>query len=321
MKKVNKYLFHCSLCGGTDFATLGFAGGFSSRTTSRICRKCGLVCLNPRWDEAGYAEYYRNAYYRAYHFLEKVTPQTDQRGEAIAKGTSQVVGQTASILEIGAGFGTNLMSLCQHGYRNLACIEVDANCCRVIKEHIPSCRVFAGTLAEYVSAEREKSDVVILSHVLEHFVEPRAALMQVRKLLKPEGLLMILVPDAGPPHRLLRQLTTPHTHYFTRVTLSLIVRSCGFEEPTEAAPRPGEIFFVCRRSDHGTEPPVVAAEFPQQIRRARKEWLTEWPNQLGRRVVEIVFSERLASAMWRKVSRLRNNLALRFGQLIKHKNQ
>lgn len=284
-----------------DFSAVGFTGFYSSRTMARICRKCGLICLNPRWDEAGYAEYYRSSYYHSYLAVENLHPQPDERGEAITTATSQIAPSTASILEIGTGFGTNLVSLFRRGYSNLSGIEVDEKCCRVIQDSIPSCKIFHGTLEDYVATETGKHDLVILSHVLEHFVDPGIALKQVRKLLRSDGKLMILVPDADPPNRLLQQMTTPHTHYFTRWTLGLMLQSSGFESPSEVTHRPGEIFFVSQCARGEIEPTVFKFEFQQQMRRVRREWLTEWPNQLGRRLCEFMISERLARNLWRRV--------------------
>ena len=41
-------------------------------------------------------------------------------------------------------------------------------------------------------------DVVVLSHVLEHFANPGQIITQVRQLLKPEGLIIVIVPRYTP---------------------------------------------------------------------------------------------------------------------------
>jgi 2-polyprenyl-3-methyl-5-hydroxy-6-metoxy-1,4-benzoquinol methylase len=309
MSKTEKRFFRCSICDAVDFTFVGYSGFYASRTTARICRNCGLVCLNPRWDEAGYAEYYRGAYYGTYLTLDNSTNPSDVRGLSISKVTAQFADPSASILEIGAGFGGNMRALHSNGYSNLTGIEVDSHCCQSIKDNIPTCRLFNGTLNDYTSATREKYDVIILSHVLEHFVEPNDALLQVRSLLKPDGKLLILVPDTGYPHRLLAQLTTPHTHYFTKRTLDLILRKCGFENLFTYDHLPGDIFILCRSvALNMVQPPLETSEYFEQLQRLRIEWLTAWPRQLGRRLCEFMLSERQARSLWLKFQDTRKRL-------------
>jgi SAM-dependent methyltransferase len=312
MSKFKKFLFRCSNCNGAAFTFVGFSGIYSSRTTARICRKCGLVCLNPRWDEAGYAEYYRSAYYGSYHSLDNTSDLPDERGRSVSKVTAQIADPSALILEIGTGFGGNLRALFANGYRNLTGVEVDHQCCQFIKEKIPTCRLVNGTLDEYASATHEKYDVIIISHVLEHFVEPSVALQQVHKLLKLGGKLLILVPDTGYPNHLIAQLTTPHTHYFTKRTLDLILRKCGFESQCTYNDLPGDIFIMCRSIAANTvQLPLPNSEYSEQLRRLRIEWLTAWPSQLGRRLSELMVSECRARALWQKFHDARKRFTIR----------
>jgi SAM-dependent methyltransferase len=72
------------------------------------------------------------------------------------------------------------------------------------------------------------------SHLLEHLVDPRSFLRQVRQRLRPDGYLYIEVPDNGylrladagvMPHR---QFSIQHIQYFTPSSLTALVTSCGF---------------------------------------------------------------------------------------------
>ena len=302
MENMKKHQFCCSLCDAVDFTAIGFSGFYSSRTTARICRKCGLVCLNPRWDEAGYAEYYRKAYYNSYLSLDSMDSLPGERGLTITKVTAQCVDTSASILEIGSGFGGNLIALSQQGFGNLAGVEVDDRCCRIIHEKLPSCNIFNGTLGEYAFTKHEKHDLVILSHVLEHFVEPKVALKQISTLLKLDGKLMILVPDTGAPRHLMQQLTTPHTHYFTHRTLNLLLHTCGFENLKRYDDLPGDIFILCQRTASKLAPPPLrTSEYSERLRSVGVEWLTAWPNQLGRRLCELILSEQQARTLWQRI--------------------
>jgi len=57
--------------------------------------------------------------------------------------------------------------------------------------------VFQGMLEDYLTASnRSTFEVVSLLNVLEHLRDPKEMLMQLRKLIKPNGILAVVVPDA-----------------------------------------------------------------------------------------------------------------------------
>jgi len=283
-----KQVFPCALCQGTDFITVAYAGLYQTSTTVRVCRGCGLVCLNPRWDETGYTAYYRSNYYDSYHAGSDLTPKIDERGQAIAG----LVPGNADVLEIGAGFGANILAMSQHA-RRLVAVEIDPKATAVIKQHTPRCEVVTASLEEYAQgATGEKFDVVVLSHVLEHFVDPRKALILVRRLVKPTGRLLVLVPNLDRHRGFLHQFTTPHTHYFSEVTLRAMLESVGFSCEGRNYHSP-ELFFSATPSDDpGTG--TSAGEYRRVRKMFRRAWLTGWPNQLGRQCLQAVMGESTA---------------------------
>jgi SAM-dependent methyltransferase len=297
-----KQVFPCALCQRTDFRTVAYAGLYNTSTTVKACRGCGLVCLNPRWDEAGYTAYYQSNYYDSYHAGSDLTPKVDERGRTIAS----CVSRDADVLEIGAGFGANILALSQLA-RRLVAVEIDPKATAVIKQHTPRCEVVTASLEEYArGAAGEKFDVVVLSHVLEHFVEPRNALTTVKRLVKPTGCLLVLVPNLDRHRGFLTQFTTPHTHYFSDVTLRAMLESVGFTCAGRNG-HPAELFFIAVPSnDPG--PGTSAGEYERVQKMFRRAWLTGWPNQLGRQCLQAVMGEgtaRKAQSAARAVARWR----------------
>ncbi len=80
-------------------------------------------------------------------------------------------------------------------------------------------------------------DVISLADVLEHMPFPRAALIQVRQLMNPGGLLFVSLPnlDCFNWQALDREGKNPywaeleHIHNFGRVRLQALLREVGFE--------------------------------------------------------------------------------------------
>ena len=77
-------------------------------------------------------------------------------------------------------------------------------------------------------------DAVVLGDVIEHLVDPAAALDRVAELLAPGGVVYLALPDAG--SALARRMGArwwsvipTHVQYFTRASLFRLLRRRGFE--------------------------------------------------------------------------------------------
>ena len=91
--------------------------------------------------------------------------------------------------------------------------------------------VFQGDLA---SAQLEPAtvDLIIMSHVLEHFLYSLNELAIAHWALKPDGSLYIEVPNIGNPNprKSLRSwLAIEHVYYYTPVTLARLLALAQFE--------------------------------------------------------------------------------------------
>jgi 2-polyprenyl-3-methyl-5-hydroxy-6-metoxy-1,4-benzoquinol methylase len=95
----------------------------------------------------------------------------------------------------------------------------------------------SGTV-ERVELPRHSQDVIVAFDVLEHLVDPCAALARLRVALKPGGLLVLQTPDfpvesyetlAGRGDRFIEQLRAPeHQYLFSRRSIERILAEMGF---------------------------------------------------------------------------------------------
>ena len=93
--------------------------------------------------------------------------------------------------------------------------------------------LFKGTSEELVRFGK-KANLIILSHVLEHFFDLRSEIGAMNQLLEPDGIVYIEMPgikslDTPYGGDLLRLLQNAHTYYFNLNTLENVMNSCGFE--------------------------------------------------------------------------------------------
>jgi SAM-dependent methyltransferase len=73
----------------------------------------------------------------------------------------------------------------------------------------------------------ERYDLVILSHVVEHFVDPVCDLRRISDLLEPDGILYVEVPTLFTVDgQLLRYWQAAHTYSFVPATVRALADCC-----------------------------------------------------------------------------------------------
>lgn len=254
-KKQERHFFPCSVCGAHSmgsFKRLYDFGRFSQRQTVSVCKNCGTVCLNPRWDERKYEEYYQSQYYGEYQLriIDKGYDdiKDSSRGIKIFNDLREYLDKDAKIIEIGCGEGGNLIVFQKDGFKNLTGLEPSLDCCRKLQK-FSNINCINETLASYVlnfNASR-RFDCIILSHMLEHFVEPEKALEMISSIMETQGVLYILVPNfyGSEPYS---QFTIPHTFYFSKASLEILLNNSGFIVDKYFESPVNEIALVARKS-------------------------------------------------------------------------
>jgi SAM-dependent methyltransferase len=124
-------------------------------------------------------------------------------------------------LEVGAGLGTNLLTL-----KNIA----DVYAVEPAKEARERCaasgiRTFA-SLSELPAAVR--FDYVMLRHVLEHLPDPRKMLLEVQPLLANDGHLVVALPVESPRAEPNANDIDHHLYSWNRQTISNLLNDCGY---------------------------------------------------------------------------------------------
>jgi SAM-dependent methyltransferase len=138
----------------------------------------------------------------------------------------------AKALDIGSGYGFFSRAALEQGFQVVSVNPARAEN-RIFQqlnglEPIP-------LFFEAVDFGTEKFDLVILSQVLEHLLDPFHVLVKVRNLIKPEGVLAIAVPNVDAILiKILKSRSSflglpGHIIHFSRQGLSALLRRAGFE--------------------------------------------------------------------------------------------
>jgi SAM-dependent methyltransferase len=139
-------------------------------------------------------------------------------------------GGPGRLLDVGCGIGTELAVAGERGWRATG-IELATESLRVARES--GLDIVAKPIAEAGLADT-CFDLVTVNHALEHIPRVREALGEMRRVLRPAGLLFIAVPNlAAWPHRVRLDrfalaFNPDHYLFFTRDTLGRLLTRAGF---------------------------------------------------------------------------------------------
>jgi len=162
------------------------------------CRKCGLVQL--RFDSAEDRHKWESYYIDngRYHrervlagFLSYIDRFRHDRKLAIVRMENIVrFKQYGTLLDVGASNGALVAVANNYGFNAIG-IEPD----RWVVEKSPV-KLFCTTFQEWVSTCNDSYDVITFIDSFEHMTNPKSILADVKRILKPDGLLVVEMPDA-----------------------------------------------------------------------------------------------------------------------------
>jgi 2-polyprenyl-3-methyl-5-hydroxy-6-metoxy-1,4-benzoquinol methylase len=206
---------NCALCGSFKFTRLFKNFDRLHRTEGEFnivkCDDCGLVYLNPRPAKKFVNDYYPDAY-EPYNidsdgFYQKLfrsflNSYYKEKGSVIDwfKGllckyfyNPPPKTYKGRILDIGCANGLFLHSLEKQGW-DVYGIEMSSKNVQFAKEKLGLQNIKCGMIedAEYPDCF---FDVVSMNHVIEHLFEPKKTLLEVRRILKKGGLVIITTPN------------------------------------------------------------------------------------------------------------------------------
>ena len=219
------------------------------------CPVCGLRWLDPMPT----AEEYRLMYEALYFGGEAAAVPDWMRQFAAQPYQDTVLGQRrdayrrrlarlarsfparGTLLDVGLASGEFALMAQQDGWQ-VAGLDVSERACELARAQ--GIRAWAGALEE-IDFSGERFDVIHLSHVFEHFVDPRAALRVMRGVMGPGSLLLVEVPNQFDSwvRRLARcarrlGLLAParrsiwsihHPYFYNRQTMVRLILGAGFE--------------------------------------------------------------------------------------------
>jgi 2-polyprenyl-3-methyl-5-hydroxy-6-metoxy-1,4-benzoquinol methylase len=132
-----------------------------------------------------------------------------------------------ALLEIGVGAGQSIFWFEEEGF-NVEGIEPDGRNVSMINNKLKKGKVIESSVEEF--SNDKIFDLIWMSHVLEHIVEPIDFLKKIQNNLKKNSIFFIEVPNCDYEPMLKSSIEkNPHLFHFTKKSLSKLVESIGYE--------------------------------------------------------------------------------------------
>jgi len=228
--------YECPICGGADFSPVAAvslggwhaAGSALERRETPLplgaCETCGHVRMLYPYDDAFLA-----GIYGADPFVS--TAEFANAGAATLAFCRDELGRAEGrMVDVGCGGGA-LLSALRESVAHERLLGLDFN--RTLPDGLPFRACDLNALEAAGMPPEGPFGFIFCTHVLEHIVEPRPFLRALARWLRPDGHLLLEVPDfswADPAavHDV-AMVCAQHIHYFTPDSLAALVRSCGLE--------------------------------------------------------------------------------------------
>jgi SAM-dependent methyltransferase len=192
------------------------------------CAACDLLFSGATPSAESHASYYNDSYRVD---RDRLKASTRRKAPAILDYLGKFV-ETGSLLEIGCSYGFFLAAARQRGWRVVG-VELSSAAAAYARTE-QGLDVRFGTLDQPDLSRDGPFDAIVLLHVLEHLLDPVAALEVIRRLLAPNGIAYIATPNLSSlEYRLLRSWwlwVDPRAHVclFSPQSLRTLFERCGF---------------------------------------------------------------------------------------------
>ena len=263
----------CPICGNDKLQRVSKRGQFGLPCCVSICPSDGLVFLSPRWSKERYMHFYQTEYdfyYRPKVFSDETYDSKYRNIKTICSRLENLnlIKDRASVLDIGAGMGWSLqwLNLNYAYFQRLSAIESSRHCITNLK-HVIGANVISNDIDDDWKSTSQGFDLVIMRHVLEHFMNPVDALNKVGDNLSTNGIVYIAVPDMMNPKGSLKNywFRAVHTFYFSEKTLTSIALIAGLQV-IEIKSENSELWGVFKKASKSTLKQSGGNVYGKQIR-------------------------------------------------------
>lgn len=194
-----------------------------------LCKKCGFLFTQNPFTEQQLADRYKTFSkfeFDADDYLLNESQEYRKRSERQKHFVKNAISDDfSSILEVGAASGYNL-SL--YKGKDVYGIEPSKKNCFLAKKYY-DIEMFNGMFNEYRQSQQKKYDLIFLSFVLEHVVDPYDFILECKSLCNKYIFIEVPTLDYKYMEEPMGMFCEEHVNYFTLQGLNSLMTAAGFE--------------------------------------------------------------------------------------------
>jgi 2-polyprenyl-3-methyl-5-hydroxy-6-metoxy-1,4-benzoquinol methylase len=239
------------------------------RAFSKVRHPLGFYQVAPTPDDAWLKDYYDRVYYQE---LTSSTYQKEYGADELeyihnrsriseSLWRRETGGEAGRLMDVGCGEGFFMKHFVQRGWEVAGCDYSDHG----LKTQNPDLEPFfvKGDVYDILTTHRDRKttfDLVNLSNVLEHVVDPAGLLTSIAGIMHPRSVLRIQVPnDYSAFQAMLVEkgfstetwfVPPDHLNYFTFASLAALLESTGYHVVAQLADFPIELFLCNQHSNY-----------------------------------------------------------------------
>jgi len=242
----------CPICLNIEALLIAEIDRFGISCKTVICKGCGLV-FNDSFFSADSMEVVYKKFYGKINFggispeesfLKRTRPDAFswKRFAFIALKLGESLKKINTVFEVGCRDGCNLLPFHLAGREVMGC-DFDDEYLEVGRKR--GINLLTGDIGELIKTDK-KADLVILSHVLEHVIDPDKTIADIKQILKLDGCVYVEVPGLFNWNRprsaflkedgfsstndFLQYLQCVHNYYFDLDEVSFFFLKNGFKK-------------------------------------------------------------------------------------------
>ncbi len=209
-------------------ALYGATSGVQGTQRLVTCLDCGVIYENPRYSPQVILEGYRS-YAQETHDSQHPM-RVDSFYRALVGMRKYLPSAGAHVLDVGTAGGAFLEAAQRFGYH---AVGLEPSEFMVEQGKQRGLNILQGTLADDLFSEHS-FDMICFWDVLEHLPFPKEELLRARRLLKPDGILLINYPDIGTwmaklAGRHFWWLLSVHLVHFSQKSIRKLCELTGFQ--------------------------------------------------------------------------------------------
>jgi len=275
----------CNVCFSERNIILSTQDRYGLPLRTAMCLNCGLIYLVDRLTPASYREFYQRGTYRdissrfnnTHHSIADIEASQSLYAKNLIRAIDGYVDKTGNLIDIGGSVGRVCREIADH-------FQMRGTILDPAEDEIAGARKFglktvSSAIEEWDTDER--FDLVLLCRSIEHLVDLRKALGNIRRLLSARGLLYCDIADfmdsceiIGPPRAVTK---LDHCYWLCLDTAYEIFRALGFDIVSmNITSGQAQVGFLLRRSELRPVSPLKPEWIQRQARKLQhleSQWI------------------------------------------------